>query len=224
MKAKGIKYVKLMCEGRDETPTPDQVGTFNRICTEFIDKNPNDLIAVHCTHGFNRTGFLICSFLVEVEDWSIEMAIQSFATSRPPGIYKQDYLNELIRRYDEGEPVPMAPQLPDWCYEDEEDDDLPGNGQAEQNGQGDHGRKAAAFMEGVDGVVPVPENERKQLCNLVVHMTNWKAKDPFPGAQPVSMTKKNLDYLNQMKYRVSWKADGTKVHDVDQGSGPDLFL
>ena len=24
---------------------------------------------VHCTHGYNRTGFLIISYLVEIEDW-----------------------------------------------------------------------------------------------------------------------------------------------------------
>ena len=26
-------------------------------------------LGVHCTHGFNRTGFLICAFLVEKMDW-----------------------------------------------------------------------------------------------------------------------------------------------------------
>lgn len=26
-------------------------------------------VGVHCTHGYNRTGFLIISYLVEVEDW-----------------------------------------------------------------------------------------------------------------------------------------------------------
>lgn len=30
------------------------------------------LTGVHCTHGFNRTGFLICSYLVEKMDWRWE--------------------------------------------------------------------------------------------------------------------------------------------------------
>lgn len=34
---------------------------------------------------------------------------------RPPGIYKQDYLEELCRRYSEVEFTPPAPELPDWC-------------------------------------------------------------------------------------------------------------
>ena len=27
------------------------------------------LLGVHCTHGFNRTGFLIISYLVQVSEW-----------------------------------------------------------------------------------------------------------------------------------------------------------
>lgn len=34
---------------------------------------------------------------------------------RPPGIYKQDYLNELFKRYGEEDETPEAPALPDWC-------------------------------------------------------------------------------------------------------------
>ena len=26
-------------------------------------------VGVHCTHGFNRTGFLIIAYLVEKDDW-----------------------------------------------------------------------------------------------------------------------------------------------------------
>ena len=35
--------------------------------------------------------------------------------SRPPGIYKQDYLDELFRRYGDPEDTPSAPPLPQWC-------------------------------------------------------------------------------------------------------------
>lgn len=34
---------------------------------------------------------------------------------RPPGIYKQDYLEELYKRYDDAEFTPAAPSRPDWC-------------------------------------------------------------------------------------------------------------
>lgn len=32
----------------------------------------------------------------------------------------------------------------------------------------------------------------------------------FPGAQPVSMDRQNLRFLEQNPYKVSWKADGTR--------------
>ena len=57
-------------------------------CKRHVQQNPLDVIAVHCTHGFNRTGFLIAAFLIQTEDWSPEAAVEAFAKSRPPGIYK----------------------------------------------------------------------------------------------------------------------------------------
>src|SRR5882757_2775663 len=88
-----------------------------------MSKNPLDVIAVHCTHGYNRTGFLICSFLVEKQDWSIEAAVNAFAKCRPPGIYKHSYLRELFRRYGDINDTPPAPSLPDWCLEADDTDD-----------------------------------------------------------------------------------------------------
>ncbi len=47
--------------------------------------------------------------------YSIEAAVQAFAVARPPGIYKEDYLQELFRRYGDIDDTPAAPMLPDWC-------------------------------------------------------------------------------------------------------------
>lgn len=215
----------MSCKGREETPTEKQTIEFIHICKLFIRDHPNDLIGVHCTHGFNRTGFLISSFLVEEDNWAIEVAIQAFATSRPPGIYKGDYLKELIRRYDEGEPVPDPPSRPDWCFEEEEDDDNEGamNGHqgSDPHDSGYHGN--AVFMSGVCGVIPVRNGEeRERLMNEIHQMTGWQGRrdNTFPGAQPVSMTLQNLLLLKQLPYRVSWKADGTRymmyIRDRDQ--------
>ncbi len=92
------KYVKLQCRGHGETPSQEQVGTFNRLCQNFIQQNPLGVVAVHCTHGFNRTGFLIASYLIEVQDWGPEAAVAAFARSRPPGIYKEHYIQVLNER------------------------------------------------------------------------------------------------------------------------------
>lgn len=91
---------------------------------EFNSTHPLEIVGVHCTHGFNRTGFFICSYLVEKYDYDIAAAIQVFATARPPGIYKRDYIVELFMRYGDEEDEPLqAPNLPEWCYDEEETDD-----------------------------------------------------------------------------------------------------
>lgn len=60
-----------------------------------------------------------CSFC---DRYSIEAAVAAFAQSRPPGIYKADYLKELFSRYGEVEDTPPAPELPDWCFDDDSGD------------------------------------------------------------------------------------------------------
>ncbi|CAK9292655.1 unnamed protein product [Gordionus sp. m RMFG-2023] len=63
------EYVKIPCRGHGQAPSQEQTDQFVDKCTRFIDKNPNDLIAIHCTHGYNRTGFLICSYLIDHLAW-----------------------------------------------------------------------------------------------------------------------------------------------------------
>lgn len=76
------RYVKLQCRGHGETPNREQTSTFISLVHTFISKNPLECIAVHCTHGFNRTGFLIVSYLVEKMDCSLEIALEMFAKVR----------------------------------------------------------------------------------------------------------------------------------------------
>ncbi|KAL9633574.1 MAG: hypothetical protein Q9164_004618 [Protoblastenia rupestris] len=57
------------------------------------------LIGVHCHYGFNRTGFFICSYLIEKESYGVQQAIDTFGTARPPGIRHAHFLDELWVRY-----------------------------------------------------------------------------------------------------------------------------
>lgn len=61
----GITYFKLATKGHKQAPTEEETRLFVNMCHNFILKNPLVVIAVHCTHGFNRTGFLICAYLIE---------------------------------------------------------------------------------------------------------------------------------------------------------------
>lgn len=48
--------------------------------------------------GFNRTGFIVCSYLVEVAGLSIDEALDAFAMVRTPGVRHQDFVEELYCR------------------------------------------------------------------------------------------------------------------------------
>ncbi|VDL57455.1 unnamed protein product [Hymenolepis diminuta] len=117
----GCKYVKISCKGNEECPTVEQVNLFIGIVNQFKESNKDNdkKIVVHCTHGYNRTGFMIVSYLVEECQCSLEYALQLFADARKPGIYKANYLKELYTRFDDPEDCPSPPELPDWCNEDE---------------------------------------------------------------------------------------------------------
>ncbi len=76
-----------------EAPTREQVNDFKQLCVRYFSQRPGEIIGewvwcggegwgglpcevvgplpagIHCTHGFNRTGFLIAAYLVEAEDW-----------------------------------------------------------------------------------------------------------------------------------------------------------
>ncbi|XP_014251791.1 mRNA-capping enzyme-like isoform X1 [Cimex lectularius] len=130
---KKIIYEKIECRGRDETPTPEQTNHFITICQRFIQQNPLDIIGIHCTHGFNRTGFLIASYLIAVNDWGPCAALQEFARARPPGIYKGDYIIELYSRYGSIDDAPNPPLKPSWCFES-------GNKESGNNGQSSSSR------------------------------------------------------------------------------------
>lgn len=54
-------------------------------------------------------------FLFKIALLFLRSIFNLFSKARPPGIYKQDYLDELFRRYGDPEETPGAPPLPQWC-------------------------------------------------------------------------------------------------------------
>ncbi|KAG8539609.1 hypothetical protein GDO81_020644, partial [Engystomops pustulosus] len=70
----------------------------------------------------------------------------------------------------------------------------------------------AVFLEGitvknVTQITTQPKlGEIQRKCQ---QFSSWGGSG-FPGAQPVSMDRKNIKFLEQKTYKVSWKADGTR--------------
>ena len=52
----------------------------------------------HRDAGFNRTGFVVCSYLCEAKGFSVGEALAAFAAVRPPGVKHQKFIAELYDR------------------------------------------------------------------------------------------------------------------------------
>jgi mRNA-capping enzyme len=71
---------------------------------------------------------------------SLEAAVREFTRARPTGIYKEDYIKELIARYGDETDDLVVPSLPDWCIEDDGIDiDVDDDGQRVVGGLSENG-------------------------------------------------------------------------------------
>ncbi|XP_064418825.1 RNA/RNP complex-1-interacting phosphatase isoform X2 [Latimeria chalumnae] len=93
---KSVQYKKLFTVGL-EVPDDPTILQFKRTIRKFLWENTDNdkLIGVHCTNGVNRTGYLICRYLIDVEGWDPETAIQAFGEARGHIMDGTVYLNDL---------------------------------------------------------------------------------------------------------------------------------
>uniref|UniRef100_A0A914BXE9 mRNA-capping enzyme n=1 Tax=Acrobeloides nanus TaxID=290746 RepID=A0A914BXE9_9BILA len=221
-------YKKLALAGHKQTPSEEEVQEFVRIVKAYFEKEPNGVVGIHCTHGFNRTGFLIVAYLCLEEDWALEAAVREFAMCRPYGIYKQDYLDDLKERYGDDEDLILeTPGRPGWENGPEattiRELDIPTTSAAaaipqmpsSQNGTSTIAPTKSNEPQFMDGLVPGVKfvRDSKFLKSKIQGMCGFK-NDHFPGSQPVSLVcspeENTLKYLSEEEYMTSWKADGVR--------------
>lgn len=53
------------------------------IIHSFVTANEDKLCVIHCTHGFNRTGLVVCSYYCEYLGMTIDEAFDHFKKHRP---------------------------------------------------------------------------------------------------------------------------------------------
>lgn len=94
-----IEYEKINCPGRGFIENEDHVESFNSAVQQYIEKceDSEALIGVHCTHGVNRSGYLICRFLIERLGWSSHEALEAFERARGHPIANGSYVQALHR-------------------------------------------------------------------------------------------------------------------------------
>ncbi|PIO68518.1 mRNA capping enzyme, catalytic domain protein [Teladorsagia circumcincta] len=210
--------------GHGSSPTQEETDRFVRLVQGFTREHPGEIVGVHCTHGFNRTGFLIAAYMVVVKDWAVDCAVLTFAKERPCGIYKQDYLGDLFERYGDPDDCLEAPNKPSWEYGDAVGYDPDSEASTsvahtqeniENLENGKEKPKGKQFMDGlVRGVVLVTDPLKKKMLQGKIKELVGSKRDGFPGLQPVSLERSrdndNLKLLAQRPYMVSWKADGMR--------------
>lgn len=219
---KGIKYFKIACKGRDAVPDNESVNNFVYEALRFFHNHKqmpqNKYILVHCTHGHNRTGFMIVNYLVRIHSMTVKEAVQRFAAARPPGIYKQEYIDALFRFYHERKPETMlCPSTPEWKRSVSVD--LNGNAMEDEDDDGDI---MAALQEVEvehevmtnddilgDAIPSAQQTDMQKICCMALGIESH-GNSYFPGSQPVSLDRAHLQLLRQRYYYATWKADGTR--------------
>ena len=208
----GIRHVKIPNRGRGEAPAPQAVNDFVYEVATYLQNNPAGYVMVHCTHGFNRTGYMIVSYLMRMladQKTTLEQTLFHFARVRPPGIYKNYYIEQLFRYYHQkplGE-LPKVP-LPDWKLGDSPDhDDEETDVFVPPGAEGLHLQHDDVIGEAVS-----PSEASWVIFQLQAYLMGATEFKPglFPGSQPVSLSRKNSSLLMERRYWVTWKADGTR--------------
>ncbi|RPB16705.1 alpha/beta-hydrolase [Morchella conica CCBAS932] len=97
----GVRYHKFPTVSK-MPPTPDEVTAFIKLVDSIRESrgyDDNSIIACHCHYGFNRTGFFVCSYLIQRLNFTVPKALQAFQEARPPGIKHPHFINELFERH-----------------------------------------------------------------------------------------------------------------------------
>lgn len=219
----GTKHLKIPCKGRDAVPDNESVNTFVYEVMMYLERQKHTktpkYILVHCTHGHNRTGFMIIHYLMRTRISCVAEAIRIFAQRRPPGIYKRDYIEALYSFYHE---VPeniivTCPSTPEW----KRPSDLDLNGEAKPDDDDDNGdvspvhndveEKVITNDDVLGDAVPFDQQEALRIvCYRLLELPPARGHAQFPGSHPVSLDSDNLQLLRQRYYYATWKADGTR--------------
>ena len=125
----GIRVYKIRCAGREGAPEAREVSEFvyavqrcvaeigaDARWAEHARQGFRPAILVHCTHGFNRTGAMLVHYCQRTNAWpELNKWVCEFAKTRPPGIYKADYIESLFDYYLERRfSTTKDPGVPNW--------------------------------------------------------------------------------------------------------------
>ncbi|XP_074602030.1 RNA/RNP complex-1-interacting phosphatase [Brevipalpus obovatus] len=98
LKSFNVEHRKIPVAGFGTIPSSDEIRQFIRAVDEFRSQYPHRDIGVHCFHGLNRTGLMICLYLMKRFSYRPEAAIEAFNSARGKGIEREIYINYLMTK------------------------------------------------------------------------------------------------------------------------------
>ncbi|XP_026748763.1 RNA/RNP complex-1-interacting phosphatase isoform X1 [Galleria mellonella] len=108
----GVLHKKILMPGR-VIPPENKVTEFMDTVDEFLGKDCDFLIGVHCTHGLNRTGYMVCRYLRDRLGMPGKDAIKKFERARGYQIERKNYVADILGKKppppDLGNSTPVKP-------------------------------------------------------------------------------------------------------------------
>jgi atypical dual specificity phosphatase len=94
LKEFSIDYYKISIKGKSFPDIKTKSAIF-----EIINKynSKNETICIHCKHGLNRTGYIIVSYLIEIQRVENKEAILRFEEARGLKIENKKYVENLLK-------------------------------------------------------------------------------------------------------------------------------
>jgi len=89
-----VEFAHMLLRGRT-VPCKQDIEVFIEEMDNAINQGKG--VIVHCTHGLNRTGFMLCKWLMHSKSWTASQALEYFAVVRPPGIMRDNIKEGLMR-------------------------------------------------------------------------------------------------------------------------------
>ncbi|XP_064631105.1 RNA/RNP complex-1-interacting phosphatase-like [Lineus longissimus] len=92
----GVEYEKIKTVGHN-IPDREIVERFTSVVQKFLEDNADNekLIGVHCTHGVNRSGYILCRYMIDHLGLEPDAAIEAFNKARGHDLERENYLCEL---------------------------------------------------------------------------------------------------------------------------------
>ncbi|XP_068131048.1 RNA/RNP complex-1-interacting phosphatase [Hyperolius riggenbachi] len=191
-----VRYEKIYTAGH-QVPTDDVIHEFKSIVKQYLSENcDNDkLVGVHCTHGLNRTGYMVCRYMIDVLGMVPSEAIEKFNKSRGHCIERTNYIEDLLHGKTRNQPCPN-----------------PSNGPRKPTPPSNGPRKLApVFSQPVAHYTTGPPRHFHQAGA-------WPLRNPFPGPRvpPPGFTNA---YMRDNRHPIPQMAEEGPTHHYS--GGPD---